>query len=440
MPATLRELIAVVAALLTGGAAVHVLVDDQSAARVGWTADVWGGWLTDPSTGFVIGAIAAVLACAGVSMRGSQRGAWDDVALLGAVIVVVSLAPRIVDGVGFLIATHLLGCVAAGAMLGAGVAVSWGQVSRQAALTAGAVVAVLAAPLRNPGVGLQFLSNEDYAAQILHRTDPNWWVLCAAVVAAIVAAAFTQSGFRLRRPDRRSAVIAVGGVAVLAVVNRLLSDWIYRAESWWVVAVALVVVVVVTVAVALVTDGQFALVALAVAASAAVVVRDLRAAPPSMPVLCLVGIGVLAAVLGMRAARARSNVLLGLAVVAVVPLISAIEPSFGTDGFVSLLRVAVVAAAAGYALSSAFPGKSTVAAAGFGVLIASSVLTAAASPPQPVQRINFAYVVDDIGAFPFGSANSFRLAGFAMLLVIAACAGAVLLSRRRSAVAAGSAR
>ena len=310
----------------------------------------------------------------------------------------------------------------------------------QAALTAGVVTAVVAAPLRARWGYVVFDEKNGSVAPNFDPTDPNWWVLGAAIVAAIGAAAFAQSGVRMRRPDRRIAVISVGGVAVLAVANRQLSEWVYRAESWWVVAVALVVIMGATIAVAAVTERQFVLVALAVAASVTIVVRDLRAAPASVSVPWLLLVAVLAVVLGMWGSHVRRDVLLGLAVVAIVPLVSVVEPGFGTDGIVSVLRVAVVAVAAGYALGSSFPRQSAIAVPGFAVLFASSVLTAAAVPLQPARRINFAYVGDDVGGLPFGDTNSYRLAAFAMLLVVAACAGAVVLLRRRSALMSGSTR
>lgn len=446
MPPVVRELIAIAAALVTGGAAVHVLTDDSTANWVDGATSYGSNWATNAQSGLVLGAVATVVACVVVASRGSRRSGWAAVAAFGALVVGATLLPRSFDSTGLLQVMQIVRALAAGAMLGSAAAAAWGRVAWQAGLTAGVLTAALSATFRNTP-WLQFTTVDDAHAVKLAHHEPNWWLLGAAVIVAVAAAGTTQSEFRLQRPNQRAAVVAIGGILAFAVVDRLLGEWIYRAvigdRSLLWVAVFVSVAILLAVALVLATvaqpsNGRFALVALAVAAAVAILVRDMRWEPLSIGTTWLIVAALLATIVGTRASGVRPNALIGLGVVAIVPLLSTLWPDFGTDGVGLLLRIVLVGLGAGYALGSTYPGESPFAAVGLAILLASSTLVAAASTPVS-GRINFAYVEHAtegaIASLDGANVNEFRLAGLAMLVVVVVSTVGVAAMRRASGTA-----
>ncbi|KAA0022175.1 hypothetical protein [Antrihabitans cavernicola] len=445
MPPTLRELIAVVAALFAGGAAVFVLSDDLTA---NWVLYATGGdnrwWLSDSPTGIALGAIVAVGVCVVVGVRGSRRGGWGAVAALGALIVAATLAPRAASGVDLLETAQIVRCIAAGGMLGAAAAACHGRIAWQSALAAGAVAAAASAAVRSSGGIFLISGSDEIDSSILRHSDPNWWLLAGAVVLAATAAATTPSGYQLPQPNRRSIGNALGGVVVFAIGSRLFTEWIsrdainHRSRIWLAVFVSVGALLAISFTVARLARpglGRFILVALGVAANFAVLTRDMRAVPQSAPTPWFVFVVALATIAGLRISSIRPNAVLGLAIVAIVPLSSALSPEFGNNGIGMVLRFAVAALGAGYALGSSYPSESPFTAFGVAILSTSALQTAAAVPE--IRRINFSSVGDSpaSGFHSFGDANEYRLAGLAMLIVIVACAAGVFGLRGKSGTA-----
>lgn len=446
MPPFVRELSAIAAALVTGGAAVHVLTEDSTANWVDGATKYGSNWATNPQSGLVLGAIAAVAVCVVVASRGSRRSGWAAVATFGALIVGATLLPRWVDGTGLLQVLQIVRALAAGAMLGSAVAAAWGRLAWQAGLTAGVLTAALSAAFRNTP-WLQFTTVDDaHAVQLAHH-EPNWWLLGTALVVAIAAAATTQSEFRLQRPNQRAAAFALGGILAFAVIDRLLGEWVSSAAIgdrpllWRAVFVSVAILLAVALVLATVaqpSNGRFALVALAVAAAVAILVRDMRWEPLSIGTTWLILAALLATIVGTRASGVRPNALIGLGVVAIVPLLSTLWPDFGTDCIGLLLRIVLVGLGAGYALGSTYSSESPFAAVGLAILSASSTLVAAASTPVS-GRINFAYVEHAtegaVASLDGPNVNEFRLAGLAMLVVVVVCTAGVAEMRRVSGTA-----
>lgn len=449
MPPTIRELIAIVAALVSGGAAVFVLTDSRTANWVGYaTAGSSDGWWTDSSTGAALGAVAAVCACSLGALRGSRRSGWGAVALSGVIVVALTLLARTIDSVGVFETAHVVRCLAAGAMLGAAVAACWGRIPLQAAVTAGALTAVVCSPVRSQNFGWTAYSPlTSHDPSFVRLGDPNWWLLGGAVVLAVAATATTQSRFLMQRSDRRTVKIAIGGAVVFVITNRLLAEWIvrdafhvYRSRVWLAVFISAAIVLAVGLVVARLAGpgaGTFVLVGLGITATVVMIVRDVKVTPPTFPTQSLVLTAVVAAIVGLRVSRIRPNALLGLGVLALVPVLSVIWPVFANTGFGMTVRIAVVTAAAGYALGSAYPGASPFAAFGLAVVFSSTALTAAASVPE-TRRVEYAFLGDGplMRIDALGDPGEYRVSALAMLLVIAVCAVGVVALRRGTADAA----
>lgn len=422
-----RETLSAAAALLTGALAAFVLTNPRSRSWAVYASDrELDRWLSSQPTGVVVGVVLAVITVAGLQRSGSRRMAWVLAALC---VVVLTLAKWVVPDIGSidaLIALHFAKTAAAGILLGASAAAAWGSRARQITLVLGvSATYVLAGTARPaPGDG-QLLEPARLSTSAIG--EPSWVLLGAAFALSVVAAIAATRRFRVQRLERSTVMAALGGALALALVNRVLGAWIEDHEFgsqfriWTVVAVSLALVLAVTVVVARAfpgTDGVFVLATTAVAAGAITVVHDLRAPTVTVHPWFSLGVGVAAVALGMLLPPrlrlvGRRQTVVGIAIVALAPLVATCAPEFGNDGALLLVRLAVLGLGIGLTVGGSIPESAPNAALALALPFGSLVFAAANT--IPLSRV--VSIGDDMSS-PDTPA---RLAGGAMLLTVLVC-------------------
>lgn len=394
MSPNLRELIAALAALVTGALAGFVLAD----ARGG----TWGfiasqgqieRWQSSVPNSIALGLALAVPTCALLAHKGSRRIAWIVVVLLAVVVTATTLTRQGGATIEFAIAVEYVRAAAAGIMLGCATAVVWGRVSGQLAVAIGALSAYLLARA--------WIKSGDLGSAAAQFGDPPRTLMFVAIALAVAAAVTAQSAYRLQRLDARTIRWAVAGALAFVVLNRLLFAWITdqpldaRLRTWVVIGISIAVVLVLTDVIARAVprnDGQFLLVATAVAAGATIVLNDIRRQVVTVDTWWLVLAGIIAVAVGLRLSVLWKHSFAGLGILAVVPLAAAIWPEFGTDGPLLAIRVAIVALGAAHALGSTFAADSAFATFGLAIPYAATVFAVGAAGPAH-------YFVDESNAF-----------------------------------------
>lgn len=440
---TAREALAAGAALTAGALAAFVLTNPRSRSWAVYASDrELDRWLSSQPTGVVVGVVLAVIAVAGLQRSGSRRTAWVLSALCVIVLAAAHWTVPDVGDIDTLIALHFGKTAAAGVLLGASVAGSWGARIPQIAVVLGVSATYVLAGVQPPARGdSEYLEPASLSTSAIG--EPSWVLLGAAFVLTLAAAVVARKQFRVQRLDQPTLLVALGGALTLAVANRLLGAWIEDQEFgsqfrvWTVVVVSLAIVLALTVTISRMLpglDGAFVLATTAVAAGAITVINDLRAPSVSVhPWLALV-VGVVAVACGMRLParserlRNRQSVL-GIAVVAVVPLVSVVAPEFGSNGALLIVRLAVLGIGVGLAVGGSIPGAVPVAALALALPFGSLVFAAATT--IPLSRV---VSLEDLGSA--GSNLPSRLAGAAMFATVLVCGAA--LARHRSAVRAVS--
>lgn len=426
---TVREALSAVAALLTGALAAFVLTNPRSRSWAVYASDrELDRWLSSQPTGVVVGVVLAVITVAGLQRSGSRRMAWVLAALC---VVVLTLAKWVVPDIGSidaLISLHFAKTAAAGMLLGATAAAAWGSRARQITLVLGVsatyVLAGTARPAPDDGYG-QFLQPARLSTSAIG--EPSWVLLGAAFALSLVAAVAATKRFGVQRLDRSTVMAALGGALALALVNRVLGAWIEQHEFgsqfriWTVVAVSLALVLAVTVVAARAfpgTDGVFVLATTAVAAGAITVVNDLRAPIVTVhPWLSLI-VGVAAVALGMVLPPrlhlfGRRQTVVGIAIVAIAPLVATCAPEFGNNGALLLVRLAVLGLGIGCTVGGSIPESAPSATLALALPFGSLVFAAATT--IPLSRV--VSIGDDVSS----SDTPSRLAGGAMLLTVLVC-------------------
>jgi hypothetical protein len=453
----LRELIAALAALVTGALAGFVLAD----ARGG----TWGfvasqgqieRWQSSVPNSIALGLALAVPTCALLAHKGSRRIAWIAIVLLAVVVTATTLSRQGGATIEFAIAVEYVRAAAAGIMLGCATAVVWGRISGQLALAIGTLSAYLLARA--------WIKSGDLGSAAAQFGDPPRALMFAAIALAIAAAVTAQAGYRLQRLDARTVRWAVAGALVFVVLNRILFSWITgqavdaRFSTWVVIGISITIVLVLVDVIARVVSrsaGQFLLVATAVAAGATIVLNDIRRQILTVDTWWLVLAGIVAVAVGLRLSVLWKHSFAGIGVVAIVPLVAAVAPEFGTDGPLLVIRVAIVALGAAHALGSTFAADSAFATFGLAIPYAATVFAvAAAGPPryfmsdttttyegayEPLDGIEMSRAYEtsltidfDVGADSRPAELDAHLGAIAMLLAMVFCVvGVVTLPKSR---------
>ncbi|WP_230990104.1 hypothetical protein [Rhodococcus oxybenzonivorans] len=436
-----REPLSAAAALASGALAGFVLTNPRNRAWAIYASDrEIDRWLSSQPTGVVVALVLAVIAVAGLQRSGSRRASWIVAAACALVLIATRSAVAGASGVDTLIALHFAKTATAGILLGAAVAAVWGRWGPQLTLTLGVAGAfVLASVARLPRGDTEYLEPASRSTSAIG--EPPMWLLIGTLVLALVCTALAQKQFRVQRPERRTLQTALAAALALALLNRLLGAWIDDHEFgepltvWLIIGFCLVVVLVCTEVSARLlprTDGHFLLAATAVTAAAMPVLDDLRTPRVTTPASAVLIVGVTALALGIAVAVRVPPTLRqpywGLGLAALVPLSTAIQPDFGSDGVLLLARLLVLCTGMGFALAAALPASAPVAVLGLALPFASLVFVAATTIPG--SRVVYAGAYEPLSAVaaftPDGpspaSAASDHLAGIAMLAVVAYCA------------------
>lgn len=381
-------------------------------------------WLDALPTGSVIGAALAVPVCVALRRAHSLRPAWAAAVVAASMLSAARIALPGVSGLAEVTTLHYAKCLSAGLLLGAAVAAVWFRpFARFVLVTA---------------VGSTFV-----VAHTAHATEtpsvstlgpPFWWLLIPALVLAAVCVVIDTAHVTTAPPDRIM-VQAIAAAVTLAIAHRTLGAWIdgQTADSellvWVFIGVCLALVTALTEFWARRLDSPFPLAATAVAAAAALVTPQIARQFTLEPWL-MVAVGVAAVAVGLAVAVRRPSRPLGFALLALIPLSTAIDPNLG-DGRVWLLaRLAVLGLGIGLALGSTLPDDGALASLGLAV---------------PLLSLVFTYVAQSDGAIAIYSGTHERpphteggqfgvvepyapvshLAGVALLIVVLYCAVAI---------------
>ncbi|MBJ8348600.1 hypothetical protein [Antrihabitans sp. YC2-6] len=437
MTPSLRELIAAIAAVVCGALAAFVATPILG---INWSfsaelADT-EKWIAVQSNTVAIGGALAVPVCVLLASRGSRQLAWGAAAGFALIVGIATLI--LPDGSGIdAQGTYYLRALAAGGLIGAAVAASWGRRALQLALVLGVVATWLIVWMREAQA---FHDVFDPAAR--RAGDPWWWLVALAIVAAAAAAATAHSSYRAPHPGLAGVQVAIAGVISFVVVNRLLGAWLTnvadspRPRLW---TVTLSVVALIFVLVFFIsrmtpgTDGRFVLTMTGITAAA-------------MPVVCSahglltrevdlwVGlfVGILAVAIGLRAAIVVPHPVAGLAVAGLVPLLGALWPEFGTGDAWIVLRLALLGLGAGHAIGSNFASESPITALGLVI-------------PFTALALSRAYTIPLVGATEetgdyglpklYGDPELFNdnAVAIVMTVFVGCCAAAILTYRPRPA-------
>ncbi|MFD1815178.1 hypothetical protein [Rhodococcus gannanensis] len=388
MPVSFRDSPTVLAALAAAVLAAFTLTDPPGGTWAVYTSErELDRWLSAQPTGIAVGAVVAVAACVLLQRAGSARAAWGAAAVATVIVWAVRSWVPEVAGIDGLIALHVLKAVAAGVLLGAAVAAAWEHRLARLAVALGAVGG--------------FLSVSAWASVETQRStsslgEPAVWLLAATVVLALVAVA--APGPAPQPVTGEQARVALLTVVVVAVANRLLTAWISsgdtegRTRQWIAIAVSIVVVLVATEVCARlvdtrVGDGAILLAVTGIAAAAMPVLVDLRSPLRDFPAWSAVAVAGVAVAAGLAIAARRPLPLVGLGVAALVPVVGAIWPDFGSDGAWLLARLAVVGVGAGLAIGGTLSSLAAVAAAALVIPFVSTVFHAAATVVMPAAQV-----------------------------------------------------
>ncbi|MGF7119990.1 hypothetical protein [Rhodococcus sp. AG1013] len=401
-------------------------------------------WNAALPTGVAVGCVVAVLAYGALQRAGSARPPWITAVVATAVLIAARLAVSGVSDLDQLTVLYYTKCVAGGVLLGAVVAAAWSRALPRLALTIAVAATFVVA----------HTAHSDWTPSTSMLGEPFWWVLVPAIVLAAVCAAVDTD--TPARADAGTVREAIAAVSTLAVGHRLLSAWIdgqsgSRFRLWIVVGLCLVLVVALTEFWARRLDSPFLLAATAVAATAPMVTTlladDHLRLQPWLPV----AVGVTAVAAGVAIALRRPSPLIGLCLLAVIPLWTAVDPTATDSRAWFLVELAVLGVGIGLALGSTLPDGGAVAALGLVVPLLSLVFTTLVGvttsfvvysgsyeplPDVPFNMPNGLSTSEAIEIFvdsdPWPSNVTFdRGAGVALLLVVVFCALAIRGLRAR---------
>ncbi|NKS03553.1 hypothetical protein GS528_21815 [Rhodococcus hoagii] len=446
MTPTVRASLSAVAALFAGVLATFVLVNPpQWRSSFNASEGQLSSWNAAVPTGVVVGCALAVVTCALLLRASSTRPAWIGAVVATAVLIAARLT---VSGVGDLEQLTLLyyaKCLAGGVLLGAAVAAVWARPIPRLALV-GAVGATFV---------VAHTAKADWAPSTSALGEPFWWILIPALVLAAVCVVLDDAV--PERIDRETAIGALAAVVTLALAHRLLGEWIDRQtgsqfRQWVVIALCLVLVVALTEFWARRLDAPFLLAATAVAAVTPFVATVLGQEYLRLRPWVSVAVGVVAVAVGVAVSLARRMPMIGLAVLALIPLSVLVAPGTTDNRGWVLVQLAALGVGIGLGLGSTVPNRAVTGALGLAVPLLSLVFARVVGVTtsfviysgayEPLPGVPFALSQDDSYTGNRILINSSmptitfdRTAAVAMLLVVVFCALAIRGQRRQQSAA-----
>ncbi len=428
MTPTVRGAVYTAAAWFAGTLATFVLANPPEwRGTISVTGRQLEWWLDALPTGSVIGAALAVPACVALRRASSLRPAWIAAVVASSVLIVARIAVPGVRGLVEVTTLHYAKCVAAGVLLGAAVAAVWLRPFARFVLVTAVGSTFVVAHTAHAG-------NEPSVSTL---GPPFWWLLIPSLVLAAVCAVIDTAQVTTAAPDR-IVLQAIAAAATLAFAHRTLGAWIdgQTADSellvWVFIGVCLVLVTALTDFWARRLDSPFLPAATAVAAAAALVTPQIARQFALAPWL-MVAVGVAAVAAGLSVAVRRPSPPLGFALLALIPLTTAIDPNLGDGRTWLLARLAVLGLGIGLTFGSTLPDDGVLASLGLAVPMLSLVFTYVAQSDGAIAIYGGAHerpphTPPSEGGL-FGAVEPYapvsHLAGVALLLVVLYCAVAV---------------
>ncbi|MDI9903757.1 hypothetical protein QM716_28225 [Rhodococcus sp. IEGM 1409] len=455
MTIDVRSSTGTLAALLSGILAAVALT---SPARMRWPVtepqSKIDQWISSQSTSVVVGAIVAVAACAYLQHRGSRRRAWAFVNVGVVVLILIRFLVPEELGLDLLSVLGFAKTIAAGLILGGAVAASWDSRIGRNLLIVGVVSTWLAAQ-SSTGVLIPVSTSS--------IGEPAWALLWLTLICAVACAITVDSESRIGESEPVVSAAALAVVTGLAVTQRILNSVVDRQDSpstysGWVVMVAS------TVAVLTLTwfctrrldttsdSGGFLWAATAVAAAATTVFADLtdrffldgdRTSP-----LVIAALAIIAVVVGLTRSRHRNRRIVGLALLAAIPLS---EWIFSADQeFALLLRIVMLGVGSGLLFGSVLPSNPVIGA--LGLTIPFTALVFMSIGQHDIETVSSTYVQHDSElrdfTYPSGPDTAWqadvsfvivdateeppRSVGTALLMCVVVVATGIALRRRNS--------
>ncbi|RVW01234.1 hypothetical protein [Rhodococcus xishaensis] len=369
MTSNVRSSLSGVAVLFAGILGTFVLISPpQSGSMFSATARQLEAWNRTLPTGIAVGCVLAVIAYAAMQRAASVRPAWIVAVVATAVLIAARLMVPGVSNLDQLTLLYYTKCVAGGVLLGAAVAAGWSRALPRLLLT-GAVMSTFV---------VAHTAHTAWSPSTSMLGEPFWWVLVPALALAAVCVVIDTE-----EPARTDGTVVrevIAAVVTLTLAHRLLGEWIdgqsgSRFRLWVVVGLCLVLVVALTEYWARRLDSQFLLAATAVAAAAPFVTTVLAGGHLRLTPWVPVTVGVAAVAVGVSVGRWRPAPLAGLATLALIPLITAIDPTSTDSQAWFLAQLAVLGVGIGLALGATLPDTGALAALGLVVPLLSLVFT-----------------------------------------------------------------
>ncbi|NLG54075.1 MAG: hypothetical protein GX542_00235 [Rhodococcus sp.] len=461
MDLDLRSVVASLAAVASGGLASFVLTNPRTHAWAIMASErEVDRWVDSQPVAIAVGVVVAVAVAGLLGRYGTRRMAWVLAAIAVAVICGAVAIVKDIGSVDALIATNTVKTVAAGVLLGSAIAALASLLPRLA-LVLGILMGFATA-----SVGVAARSSESIG--LLQETtsaagEPPWWLLIAAVVLCVICAglgtthlhhhyhatetpgpdtsdAATAEDGSVMRDDNTELLIALAVAIGIAVLHRVLASWVdgYAFGGGigpWVsvfVSLLLIGIVVIVAAKALgYANGRLILATTGIAAAAAIMFQDLRHPLAEASTGLVLLVITLAAAVGLAFAARWDRPEWGLLVVALIPLVAAIAPEFGTGGFLLYLRLAVFGVGAGFAMGAALPPFSSATALGLGLPFIAFLFPAIAVSTRTLagpDAIRYAPDTDLIAVPHFDDSWGTYLGAASLLAVVLFCAAG--LARR----------
>ncbi|MGV0153432.1 hypothetical protein ACSW29_08850 [Rhodococcus sp. GB-02] len=398
MTIDVRSSTGTLAALLSGILAAVALT---SPARMRWLVtepqSKIDQWISSQSTSVVVGAIVAVAACAYLQHRGSRRRAWAFVCVGVVVLILIRYLVPEELGLDLLSVLGFAKTIAAGIILGGAVAASWDNRIGRNLLIVGVVSTWLAA---------QSSTGDLIPTSTSSIGEPAWALLVLTLICAVACAITVDPESRPGEGEPGVAAAALAVVTGLAVTQRILSSVVDRQEdpstySGWVVMVAS------TVAVLTLTwfctrkldaasdSGGFLWAATALVAAATTVFADLtdrffldgdRTSP-----LVITALAIIAVVFGLTRSRHGDRRIVGLALLASIPLSELIFS--GDHELALLLRIVALGVGSGLLFGSVLPSNPVIGA--LGLTIPFTALIFMSIGQHEIETVSSTYVQPD---------------------------------------------
>ncbi|RVW01640.1 hypothetical protein [Rhodococcus spongiicola] len=438
MTLNVRSSLSGVAVLFAGILGTFVLISPpQSGSMFTATARQLEAWNRTLPTGVAVACVLAVLTYAAIQRAASVRPAWITAVVTTAVLIAARLMVSGVSDLDQLTLLYYTKCVAGGVLLGAAVAAAWSRTLPRL-LLAGAVVSTFV---------VAHTAHAAWSPSTSVLGEPFWWMLLPALALAAVCAVIDTE-----EPARTDGTVVrevIAAVVTLALAHRLLGEWIdgqsgSRFRLWVVAGLCLVLVVALTEFWARRLESQFLLAATAVAAVAPFATTALAWGHLRLTPWVPVTVGVATVAVGVTVGLWRPLPLAGLATLALIPLVTAIDPTPPNSQAWFLAELAVLGVGIGLALGATLPDSGAPAALGLVVPLLSLVFATVVGATTTFETTGYAPIVNAEWPHRDGDVVSIletdlltssitfdRGAAIALLLVVVFCAIAIRGLRAR---------